>query len=162
MRSRGRLGLIATAMMAVAAFQITYARDARMYAGMTAVGVAAAFAADRWLHDARRSYSIAAGLALLVGLFLHGSALVMAGGLFLVPLRRRDAAAWWWRGSVLGALALWAVTWGPSFLDQLRAESSTWIPHTTPGYLVATINELVTSYGVLKWFVVAVIVVGVV
>ena len=70
--------------MAVAAFQLTYARDARMYAGMTAVGVAAAFAADLWLEEPRRTRSLAVGAALLVGLFLHGSALVMAAGLLLV------------------------------------------------------------------------------
>jgi hypothetical protein len=131
-----------------------------MYAGMSAVGVAAAFAADLWLEHPRQTRSLAAGAALLVGLFLHGSALVMAAGLLLVPGRRTDRQAWWWRGSVLGALGLWVMAWGPSFLDQLKASTSSWIPHTTPSYFAATLNELVTSYAVTRWVVLALVVAG--
>jgi hypothetical protein len=105
---------------------------------------------------------LAVGGALLVALFLHSSALVMAGGLLLVPLRRTDEEAWWWRGSIVAALGVWAVAWGPSFLDQVRASAASWIPHTTPSYLASTLNELVTSYAAVKWIVVALMILGLV
>src|SRR5205823_7473524 len=89
----GRAGLIAVALMAVASFQLTYARDARMYAGMVLVGVVTASSAHMWLVDGRRRHVYIAGAATLVGLFLHASAIVMVLGLFAVPRLRRDAEA---------------------------------------------------------------------
>src|SRR5207248_10177175 len=96
-----RAGIIAVALMAVAAFQLTYARDARMYAGMVLVGVVTASSAHRWLIDSGRRHAYIAGAATLAGLFLHASAVVMALGLFLVPRLRRDREAWWWRGALV-------------------------------------------------------------
>ena len=51
MRHRQLLGVLATAVLAVAAFQLTYAQDARMYAGMVTVGVVASWSADSCLHS---------------------------------------------------------------------------------------------------------------
>jgi hypothetical protein len=157
MRRLGRVGLIAVALMAVVAFQLSYARDARMYAGMVLVGVVTAFSAHRWLVDAdhSRRYAVLAGAATLVGLFLHASAIVMAFGLLAVPRLRRDREAWWWRGALLAAGLLWAALWGPFFIDQVRASSASWIPHTTFNYLAVVLNELVDSYPDLRLYVVA-------
>jgi hypothetical protein len=155
MRRLGRAGIIAVALMAVVAFQLTYARDARMYAGMVLVGVLTASSAHQWLVDGRRRHAWICGAATLVGLFLHASAIVMAVGLFAVPRLRRDADAWWWRAALVGAAAVWAAVWGPSFVDQVQASSASWIPHTSFNYLAVVVNELVDSYPTLRWYVVA-------
>jgi len=160
MRRRGWIGLLAIAFMAVASFQITYARDARMYAGMTLVGVCAAFAADRWLETSRTSASVAVSGAVLVGLFLHASTLVMAAGLGLIPGLRRDSAAWEWRAGIVAALAVWGGLWGSVFREQARRAGASWIPHTSPDYLARTLNELVSSYSVTRLVVVAVLTIG--
>jgi len=42
MRGRGRVGVFATVMMALAVFQIAHGREARMYAELELIGIAAA------------------------------------------------------------------------------------------------------------------------
>jgi predicted membrane-bound mannosyltransferase len=73
MRRRGLLAIIATALMAVSAFQITYGQQARMYACMVAVGVGCAWAASAWLTRPGARPCVAVRLVLLVGLFDHVS-----------------------------------------------------------------------------------------
>jgi uncharacterized membrane protein len=160
MRGKGRTGVLATWILAVGSFQLTYARDARMYAGVVLVGVVVAIFAVRWLAGGRRREAVAAGGALLVGLFLHASALLLAVGLLAVPGLRRDRAAWWWRASVVAALAAWGALWGPAFLDQVAAGTASWIPRTTPGYLTVVVNELVNLAPATRWVVLPALVLG--
>ena len=145
MRDRGRVGVAATAAMAICAFQIAYGREARMYGPMELIGVGTAVVAESWLRNPRRAHSVIIGALTFVGLMTHISMALMAIGLLALPLLRRDADAWRWRGAVAAGAAGWALVWGPSFLVQSRGGHSSWIPHTTPARFLATISSLVTS-----------------
>src|SRR4029077_9540135 len=61
MRDRGRVGLLATALMACSAFQVSYGGEARMYALLELLGVAAAMLAERWWRTPRPWHAGAAG-----------------------------------------------------------------------------------------------------
>ncbi len=159
-RALGRLGLMATALLATSAFAITYAHDARMYAGLGLAGVVVAWAACRWLERPSPATLGAMGAGLLAALFLQGGALLVLPGVFVVPGFRRDRAAWAWRATVCGAAAAWAVVWGPAFLDQLRRPSDSWVPLTTTHAALISINELVDQTPVVAVLVVGLIVAG--
>lgn len=160
MRRRGRLGLFAIGFAAASSFAVQYAHRARMYAGMTLVGVSCAWAAERWLDTRSRRAAAAASAALLVGLFLHSSALFLAVGLFLVPGAARDRSAWEWRAAVAVPVAVWAAVWGAAFHYQAGHNTAGWIPHTRLGYLAETLNALVDSQPATKWLGVALLVGG--
>ena len=160
MRDRGRVGVAATAAMAICAFQIAYGREARMYGPMELIGVGTAVIAESWLRNPRRAHSVMIGALTFVGLMTHISMALMAVGLLALPLLRRDADAWRWRGAVAAGAAGWALVWGPSFLVQSRGGHSSWIPHTTPARFIATIGSLVTSRPGMSALVVAAVVAG--
>jgi uncharacterized membrane protein len=160
MRRVGRLGVITVALAAISSFALTYARDARMYAAMTAVGAVCAWAAWQWLRTGSRAGAAAAGATLLLGLFLHSSALFLAVGLFLVPGLDRSRLAWWWRASVTLPVVVWVVAWGPSFRYQAGHNTASWIAYTRPDYLSRVLNEMVDSYPGIRLLVVALLVVG--
>ncbi len=163
MRDRGRVGIYATAAMAICAFQVVHGREARMYAPLELIGVACAVVADAWLHTPRRKYAVLVGALTFAGLMTHVSMLLLAVGLLALAGRRVDAAAWQWRGAVLGGLAAWALLWGASFLVQARGGHSSWIPHTTAARFVDTISALVTTQaGVADIVVVAICVGGII
>jgi hypothetical protein len=131
MRGRGRVGLLATGLVAISGFELFYGREARMYALMELVGVVVAIGTDRWL--ARRSPGAAAvvGGALLVGVFTHVSTLVLAAGVFWVAGLARDRAAWWWRAAVAAPVLVWAAAWGTTFAHQASGSPAGWIPRTS-------------------------------
>jgi hypothetical protein len=85
---------------------------------------------------------------------------LVATGLLLIPGRRSDRDAWWWRGSVGAAGVGWALLWAPSFVLQARGGHSSWIPHTTPVTLVNAIAHLVTSVPTLALATVSAIAAG--
>jgi hypothetical protein len=144
MRSYGRLGLIATALMAVSSFQIVHGREARMYAEVEFLGVAIAMLAATWLARPHRWHAAALGALVFVGLLTHVSIFLLAAGLLALPGRRTDRYAWEWRASiVLGGIA-WAFAWGPTFLIQARGGHSAWIPPTTVSGLAISVGRLVT------------------
>jgi mannosyltransferase len=153
------LALVATTLMAVSAFQLRYGREARMYAAMVLVGLAAAVLAERWLRGSERKISLAAGGVLAAGLFLHVSAFLLAAGLLLVPGRRTDREAWWWRGSVLAALALWAALWGPSFSTQSQSGHTSFVA-VTPSSVLDTLARLTGAPPALGPVVLVVVVAG--
>jgi Dolichyl-phosphate-mannose-protein mannosyltransferase len=160
MRDRGRVGVAATAAMAICAFQIAYGREARMYGPMELIGVGTAVVAESWLRNPRRAHVVIIGALTFVGLMTHISMALMAVGLLALPGLRRDADAWRWRGAVAIGAAGWALLWGPSFLVQSRGGHSSWIPHTTPARFLATISSLVTSRPGISALVVAAVVAG--
>src|SRR5262249_34274333 len=53
MRSRGLAGIVATGLLAFSTFQLVHGREARMYADLELLGVAAAVVADSWLRRPR-------------------------------------------------------------------------------------------------------------
>jgi uncharacterized membrane protein len=144
MRDRGRFGLIATAFMAVNGFQVVYGAEARMYALLELLGVAAAMLADHWYRSPRRWHAGVAGTLVLLALCDHASGFLLLGGMLAVAGVRRDRDAWRWRAGVVGGLAVWAPLWGPSMLAQLRGHHSSWIAPTTMRAVFDTIASTVT------------------
>src|SRR5262249_38281851 len=138
MRGRGRLGVVATALFAVSAFQIAHGREIRMYPELEVLGVGAAMIAESWLTRPRRWHARAIGVLALACLRLHVSGFLLGAGLLALAGRRTDPEAWRWRRALALALAAWAVLWGRSFLIQSQGGHSDWIPRTTPRRVVTT------------------------
>jgi uncharacterized membrane protein len=156
------LAVAATVAMAASPFQLTYAWFARPYAAMALLGVLAAWLATEWLEHPQPRHAVLVGVLVLVALFVHGSALVMAAGLVALPGIRTDRHAWHWRAGLAAAGIVWAVMWGPSFLDQLHTPHAPWISYTTPDYLSRVLSELVTSYPETRWFALPLVAIGLV
>jgi hypothetical protein len=144
-RRLGRAGLLATALLAISEFQVVHGGEARMYALLQLLGVLVLVVADRWLQAPRPWHAVALGALLVVAYFDHVSAVLLAGGAFVLPGVRRDAEAWRWRTAVVGATALWALVWGPSFLDQSGHDWAAWIPRTSPDGLARAIGGQITG-----------------
>ena len=144
MRGRALVGIVATAAMAVCAFQIAHGREARMYAVMELIGVAIAVTAESWLRAPRRRHAAVIGALVFAGLMTHVSMFLAAVGLLAVAGRRNDRDAWRWRAGIGAGIGAWALAWGPSFLVQARGGHSSWIPHTTVTRFIDTISNLVT------------------
>jgi hypothetical protein len=162
MRDRGRVGVLATAIMAFSAFEIVHGRNARMYAELELLGVGLAVLADAWLRAPKRGHARILSVLVLVGFLTHVSMFLVGAGLFVLAGRCRDREAWRWRGAILAAGAGWAVLWGPSFLVQSRGGHSDWISPTTPARIVDTVVSLVTNgTGAALGLFVAVVVGGV-
>jgi hypothetical protein len=161
MRARGLAGVIATAVLAGSAFQIYHGGEARMYALLELLGVAAAMVAERWLRDdAPRWCPWAAGALSALALFDHVSGFLLLAGMVAVAGIRTDRRAWAWRGSLIGALALWAVVWGTSFAHQAGGEWVGWIPRTSPATFARAVGGQVTDVEPLAWVVLAGVVAG--
>jgi uncharacterized membrane protein len=162
MRDRGRVGMVATAAMAICGFQLTYGREARMYGPMELIGVAIAVIADSWLRAPRRRHAATIGALTFIGLTTHISTILVAIGLIALAGRRRDSDAWRWRAGVAAGSAAWALLWGRAFLVQARGGHSSWIPHTTPARFIVTIGALVADRPAVSVLIVAAIVGGIV
>ena len=160
MRSRGRAGLIATALLAVSSFQVSHAREARMYAELEFLGVAIAVLATAWYSKPRRWHAPLLGVLVFVGLLTHVSMFLLAAGVLALPGRRTDREAWRWRAAiVLGGLG-WALVWGSTFLTQAGGGHSAWIPPTTLSGLGSAISRLVTFEPTLVLVVAAATIAG--
>jgi hypothetical protein len=160
MRTRGWLGVVATALFAVSSFQIAHGREIRMYPELELLGVAAAIIAESWLTSPRRWHARVIGVLAFACLMLHVSGFLLGAGLLVLAGRRTDREAWRWRRALAFALGAWAVLWGSSFLTQSRGGHSDWIPHTTPTRLVDTVGRLLTTAPHLLLFMCAAIVAG--
>jgi hypothetical protein len=144
MRSRGRAGIIATALLALCTFQIVHGRQARMYAELELLGVGIAVLAAAWLARPRRAHAVLLGVLVFAGLMTHTSMFLLAAGLLALPGLRTDRPAWLWRGALLGAGAGWAALWGSHFVVQAQGGHSAWIPSTTPATLTTALGGLLT------------------
>jgi hypothetical protein len=147
MRGRGRIGVFATVMMALAVFQIAHGREARMYAELELIGIATAVVVDAWLRRPRQWHVPLAGFLTAVALLTHASGMLLAAGLFFVPGRRTDREAWLWRAAVRVAASVWAALWGPAFFVQAHGGHSQWIPRSTVSGAVSVVGSLVTPAG---------------
>ncbi len=144
MRSRGRAGVIATALMAVSTFEVLHGREARMYAELEVLGVAIAVLATTWCSRPRRWHAPALGVLVFVGLLTHVSMFLLAAGVLALPGRRTDRDAWRWRAAIVLGGVGWALVWGLTFLTQAEGGHSAWIPPTTASGLGTAIARLVT------------------
>jgi hypothetical protein len=160
MRGWGRAGLLATALFAISGFEVYYGREARMYALMQLVGVVVAFGCHRWFVRRTTASAVVVSIALLVGVFTHVSALLLAAGVFLLAGRARDRAAWRWRIAVAAPVVVWAALWGASLNQQRKAGTAKWIPNTTPTTFVRALAQPLSYTNALAWLIVAAIVAG--
>ena len=157
MRRRGWVGVLATALFAVSAFEVRYGRMARMYALMELLGVLAVVVAAAWLEQPRRWHAWAVGGVVAVGLFDHVSALLLGLGLLAVAGLRRDRDAWRWRVALALGVVPWAVLWGPSFLVQVHDDHANWIPPTSLHSFTQNVGTPITDLGA-AWALVALVV----
>lgn len=144
LRPRGGVAIWATVMMAVDPFQISHGRDARMYAELEFIGVAVAAVTGAWLTRPRARHTFLLGVLVFAGLLTHVSMFLLAAGLLTVPGRRRDRAAWQWRGAIAGGGLGWTLVWGTHFVVQAQGGHSSWIPSTTPATLATAVAHLLT------------------
>jgi hypothetical protein len=162
MRNRGVAGLVAVALMAVSPFQIMYGGEARMYALLELLGVAAAMLAEHWLRDPQRWHSTVAGALVLVAVFDHVSGWLLAAGLLAVAGWRTGASARRWRLAIVCALGIWIAVWGTSFLAQSRVTHASWIDRTSWGSIGDAVTQLLTNQQGVVVLVVAAVAGGVV
>jgi uncharacterized membrane protein len=160
MRNWGRAGLLATALFAVSGFEVYYGREARMYALMQLVGVVVAFGCHRWLVRRTTASAAVVSVALLVGVFAHVSALLLAAGVFLLAGWARDRAAWCWRIAVAAPVVVWAALWGAAMNQQRQAGTALWIPHTSPTTFVRALAQPLSYTNALAWLIAAAVVAG--
>jgi len=146
MWDRGWFGVAVVAITSLSSVELLYAHQARMYAFAILAGTVIAIASERWLADGSPRWRWLAGATLTLALFDHASALFLVPALVLVPGRRSDGESWRWRATAAAAVVIWAVVWGPSFLSQMRADPSSWIPLTTALNAVTTVGGLRTLY----------------
>lgn len=144
--------------LAVSPYQLHFGRQARMYGLLVLAGVACAAGAGEWTAGARRR-----GLALvaaggLVAALSHSVGFVVLAGLALVPGRRTDRDAWWFRGAVAGVGAAWLLWWwgfgaprwsGTSLYDTLTVDQA-----------ARALNELVAAVPSNAVFVLPLLVAG--
>jgi hypothetical protein len=160
MRRRGRVGLTATALFTVSAFEIIHGREARMYAELELIGVAIAVLADGWLRRPRRWHAPVVGVLVLAGLLTHVSMFLLAMGLLALPGWRSDRAAWAWRGAIAAGGLGWVLLWGSTFLVQARGGHSSWIAPTTPSGTLTALGQLMVREPRLYLAAVVVMVAG--
>ena len=160
MRGRGRIAVLATLMMALNAFEITYGREARMYAELELIGVAAAVLVDAWIRGPRRWHAPLAGVLTAIVLLTHTSGLLLAPGLLLVPGSRTDRDAWSWRAAIGTGALVWMVLWGRVFLVQAHGHHSSWIPRSTLTRAVSTMASLVSPIDAVALLAVGALAVG--
>lgn len=160
LRPRAGVAIWATVVMAVDPFQISHGRDARMYAELEFIGVAVAALTGAWLTRPRARHAFLLGVLVFAGLLTHVSMFLLAAGLLTVPGRRRDRAAWQWRGAIAGGGLGWALVWGTHFVVQAQGGHSSWIPSTTPATLATAVAHLLTPDSLLVVPAVAATVVG--
>lgn len=156
-RNRGWEGLLAVGLFAVAPFQLIFEARARMYGLLILAGVAAAWAADRWLDTRSRRWIVVAGVAALVAAFSQVTGILLAGALLLVPGLRRDRSAWEWRGTALAVIGVFGLLWGGTAID-VSGDSL----YARPGLkeVTITINEVLAPVPSNRWLVLPLIVIG--
>ncbi len=151
MRNRGAAGIVATGLLALSAFQLAHGREARMYAELELVGVAAAVLADSWLRRPRSWHAPAIGVLTFLGLLTHVSMFLLGAGLLLLAGWRTDREAWRWRLALSASVLGWAVLWGPSFMVQSQGGHSSWIPSTSLSVIVHTFGGLAVPQPTLRF-----------
>jgi hypothetical protein len=159
-RRRGLFGVVATALFAVGAFELTYAWQARFYPFMMFIGVATAMLAHRWLHEGGRRLALICGAVMFVGCLQSESGLYLAFAFMFLPGLRRDRDSWWWRASLASAGLAWLAVWGWAVVDQLANVTESPASYTSVHAVLSTINEIVDSMPALIPITALLVVVG--
>lgn len=160
MRHRGWFGVAVTALTAVGGFHLLWGSEARMYSLLILCGTVVAWSADHWIRAPRRTLGAVAATAVLVALWTDPTGLLLLGGALLVPGFATGREAWWWRGLLIGAAAVFLVSWGPALRAQVGTGGA-WMSYTTPSGAVEAVNGLVSPfYPFTGVFIVALLVVG--
>jgi len=160
MRPRGWFGLLATALFSFSTFQVLYGGEARMYALLELLGVAAAVVGERWLRAPRAWHAWCLSGLTAVALFDHASGFLLGLGLLVLAGARGDREAWRLRALLAGAAATWAVLWGPTAVTQLGHSWSDWVPRTTPTVFARVVSQQIASVDVAVWPLLAGVVFG--
>ena len=146
MRTKGGLGAFTLMVASFLPFLVLHGREARMYSLTAFLGVAVACLAERWLeHPSRRlALGISSG-ALLAGL-THSAALVPLHVSWSSPGSAGTGMPGCCARLLVGAAAIWAVAWGPAFLDQLDGTAAGWIPLTSVSWAETVAAALVSPH----------------
>ncbi len=118
-----RVALLAAALLAASPFQVSAAREARMYPFLTLFGVGASYALWLALAVGRRRHWVAYVLCLVLAMYTHYLAVLLfvAYGVHVAAVERARAGLWtrWMALALLLALPLLLVLWPQ--LDTARA-----------------------------------------
>jgi hypothetical protein len=145
MAARGTSGFVAVALFAASPFLILHGGEARMYALLQLLGVAAAMLAEARLRAEAWWQCWAAGALVVIACFDHVSGILLAAGLFAAVGLGRTRAHWAWRAAVVAGVAIWALSWGPVFVQQAGNDWSGWIPPTGLAAFVQAMGGQVTN-----------------
>lgn len=149
-----RVGLFAALLFAVSPFYVWYAREARMYALLTLLGLLSVYAMLSWLAGAeewwRERWGYALASVALIYTHAFGALLVLAQNVYVVVfLGEDDADEEWFAGwiriqAVVGAASIpWFYNLLGGMFGAGRFENNvTWIPPVTP----ATLWKILGSY----------------
>ncbi len=143
-------GLLAACILALSPLHIWYAQEARMYALVAVLALAAGLFAARALRTNHPAdwvlLGVCQGLALWTDvaavwltLALNTAALLLVGALW------RSRRFWPWLASQLLALALFS-PWLPAFHQQLEGGNAQWIPPATIKGVLGTLADFVDSF----------------
>jgi 4-amino-4-deoxy-L-arabinose transferase-like glycosyltransferase len=103
-----RVGILAAILIAFSPFQITAAREARMYPFLTLFGLGGSYALWLALEEGRRQRWLVYLLLMLLALYTHHFALllVLAHGVYVLAVHRtRAASGAWLRWTAVAAIA---------------------------------------------------------
>lgn len=145
-----KTGLIAAFILAIAPFHLWFAQEARMYALVAVLSLAAGLFAARALRTNRRRdwllFGLCEGLALLADVAAIWFVLAVNTA-WLLSVRKywRSQRFWPWLAAQLLALALYLL-WLPSSLQQLSNGITGWIPPATLTVLARTLTDFIGSY----------------
>ena len=160
MRSRGTTGLVAVGLFAASPFLVLHGGEARMYALLQLLGVAGACLAEARLRSPQPWHNWAAAGIVGVACLDHVSGILLAAGMFVVVGVGRRRADWIWRAAVAGGVAVWAVLWGPTFVEQAGHDWAGWIPPTSVSAFVDAVGGQVTNFVAVRVLVTVAVGVG--
>lgn len=145
-----KTALTAAFILAISPFHLWFAQEARMYALVAALSLAAGLFAARALRTNRRFdwlvFGLCEGLALLADTAAIWFVLA-ANTAWLLSLKKhwRAHRFWPWIAAQLLALLLY-LPWLPNFLQQFSGGFASWIPPATLTILARTLTDFIGSY----------------
>lgn len=148
-----RTGLLAAVILAVSPLHLWHAQEARMYALVATLALAATLFAARALRRGRPLDWAGLTICQALALWTNTAAIwftfaLNAAALLLIVTLWRRGQLWPWLASQALAVGLW-LPWLPVFLKQLQVSGSanTWIAPATIGQVALTIASFVSQGG---------------
>lgn len=145
-----KTALMAAFIFAISPFQLWYAQEARMYAVVTALTIAASLFAMRALRTNNQLDWLLFGLFEGLALWTDTAAIwfvLAANAAFLISIKAfwRARQLWPWIAAQFFALFLF-LPWLPTFIKQLSGGFAGWIPPATFTILARTLTDFFGSY----------------